>query len=154
MKKIFILLVFLMVSASSFTVLSLDKYSSKTKHIEIKGEVNLPSIYEVAQDATVFDVIEIAGGLTINASVESINQNKNLINNEVIVIPKKSETKLISINSASIEELDSLKGIGPSTAQRILDFRVQTPFGKIEDIMQVKGIKEGLFNKIKDQICL
>ena len=60
---------------------------------------------------------------------------------------------LININTADSEELQSIPGIGPSKAQLIIDYRTQSGyFSKPEDIMLIKGIKEGLFNKIKDRI--
>ncbi len=61
----------------------------------------------------------------------------------------------VSINTGDIEALSSLKGIGESRAQDIIDFRKENgPFKKLEDIMQVKGIKDSLFKKIKDDIVL
>ena len=58
----------------------------------------------------------------------------------------------IDINKASIEQLDSLKGIGHSKAVAIIEYRKQHPFTKIEDIMKVKGIGKKLFEKMKDEI--
>ena len=71
-----------------------------------------------------------------------------------VVIPKIKEIKHISLNSATSEELQTLPGIGPSIAQRIIDYRQENTFQTLEQIKDVKGIGEALFNKIKDKICL
>lgn len=60
----------------------------------------------------------------------------------------------IDLNSAALEELMTLNGIGESRAKAIIEYRTQSPFTKIEDIMQIPGIKEGIFSKIKDQITV
>lgn len=65
------------------------------------------------------------------------------------------ENELININTASLEELDSLPGIGPSIAQRIIDYRDQNgPFAAIEDILNVSGIGPSTFDQIKDLITV
>ena len=62
---------------------------------------------------------------------------------------------LVNINSAGLDELDTLPGVGPSTAQAILDDRTQNgPFASVEDIMRVSGIGEKKFEKLKDLICV
>ena len=68
--------------------------------------------------------------------------------------PKKEETKtsIININTASLEELSTLKGIGSKKAQKIIEYRTKTPFKTKEQIMEVSGIGESLYNKIKDNI--
>jgi competence protein ComEA len=66
-----------------------------------------------------------------------------------------SSTQKININTASKEELTTLSGIGESRAKQIVAYREENGnFGKIEDIMNVSGIKEGIFNKIKDDITV
>ena len=68
--------------------------------------------------------------------------------------PKKEKTKtsIININTASLEELSTLKGIGSKKAQKIIEYRTKTPFKTKEQIMEVSGIGESLYNKIKDNI--
>ncbi len=68
--------------------------------------------------------------------------------------PALAPGEKVNINTASKEELDRLPGIGPAKAQAILDYRAQHRFDTIEDIMKVKGIKEGEFGKIKDLITV
>lgn len=60
----------------------------------------------------------------------------------------------IDLNSATMEELMTLNGVGESRAKAIIEYRARSPFEKIEDIMQIPGIKEGIFSKIKDQITV
>lgn len=77
------------------------------------------------------------------ADINSGNDNRN------------STVKRININTAGISELCTLKGIGPSKAQKIIDFRnINGPFSCIEDIMKIPGIKEGVFRKISESICV
>jgi len=65
----------------------------------------------------------------------------------------ENSSSLIDLNTASLEELQTLKGIGPSKAKAIIDYREQYGgFMQKEEIMQVKGIGEGIYNKIKDAI--
>ena len=72
----------------------------------------------------------------------------------MLVIPQKRAQKRISLNTASAEELDALSGVGPAIAQRIIAYRQQKPFETIEEIMEVKGIGEKMFEKIKEEIML
>ena len=152
-----------------------------TLMIDIKGEVNSPGCYEVDSDKRVKDVIELAGGLTPDASTDGINLSAKLYDEMVIVIDKKEEVQKvetdnrivttkktetkksstpvvsgkISINKASVKELTSLRGIGESKAKSIVEYRTTNgPFQSIEDIKKVKGIGDSIFAKIKDNITL
>lgn len=69
-------------------------------------------------------------------------------------IVEKQASGLININTADAAELMKLKGVGEKTAEKIIEYRVQTPFEKPEDIMNVKGIGEKKFEDIKDHICV
>ena len=156
MKKVGFLCLFICIGLCYQPIqpISMDSYTSDVKTIEIKGAVQNPGVYEVAWSATIQDVIQEAGGLLENAETSSINLSKDIENEGVIVIAEKQEKACISINTATLEELDSLTGIGPSLAQRIIDYRNDSTFSNIEDLMEVKGIKEKLFEKIKGSICL
>lgn len=82
------------------------------------------------------------------------NPDMILKHNDIIVLYPIND-KRISINQASLEELESLPGIGPSIASKIIDYRNENGFfQKLEDIMLIKGIKLSIFNKIKDLIRL
>lgn len=132
----------------------LSQYQSAYKVIEVKGEVQYPGIYEVAYDASIEDVLQEAGGVLNSGDTSHLNLTTNIENHGVIVVKKASEPKKISINTATAEELDQLSGIGPAIAKRIIEHRQSHPFSSLEELMEVKGIGEKLFAKIKDEICL
>ena len=134
--------------------IDMTQFQTDTKKVEIKGEVRSPGVYEVDWNATVADVLKEAGGSLENADISSINLSRNIENEAVIVVDKKQEEKKISINSATIEELDELPGLGPSNAQRIVEYRNHHSFQTLEDLKEVKGIGDKLFQKIKDRIML
>lgn len=140
--------------------------------IHVSGAVEKPGLYKLSSDSRVNDALVSAGGLSADADREWFNESVNLaqklsdgvklyipFQRESILTPGTGvkETNIfsqetqgkININSASVSQLDSLSGIGPAYAQRIIDSR---PFNKIEDIIKVPGIGEGTFEKIKDQI--
>ncbi|MDH6366777.1 MULTISPECIES: ComEA family DNA-binding protein [unclassified Breznakia] len=155
MKKILLIgafLLFLFWNKNSYV--DLEDYQSKEIEVEIKGEVLHPGVYQLPYNAKTKQLVEKAQPLE-HADTSTLNLSKQLRHEDVIVIPAKSERQKISINAGSIEELASLPGIGPATAQKIVDYRNEHgAFQNVEDIMQVKGIKEKLFLKIKDYICL
>lgn len=135
--------------------ISLELASPALKRVEIKGEVQNPGTYRMKWDATLDDLIQEAGGLLDTADPSSLSLIQNVDPDSTIFIPSAKQTEQqISINTASKEELCRLKGVGPSLAQRIIDYRSQKPFSSLEEIMQVKGIGEKLFAKFKEQIRL
>ena len=154
MKKVLIVSCLLLLFYGRYEPVDLTTTQRKTKQIEVKGEVEHPGVYTVDIHADTGEVLKKAGGLKKGADVSGINQTQDLSDHSVLVIGKQQEQKKISINSATEKELQTLTGIGASMAQRIIAYRSQQPFQTIEDIMKVKGIKEKLFAKIKEQITL
>lgn len=136
--------------------------------IDIQGEVVSPGVYKFKVGEKILDAINYAGGLKESADSNYIancfNLAEKLKDQQKIIIPAKNanktcgsnisnqnSTKKISLNNSSLTELDSLPGIGPSTAQKIIDAR---PYSHINDLKEVSGIGESTFNNIKDLIDL
>lgn len=127
--------------------------------IDLKGEVNYPGVYSVTSGETLYELITLAGGLTLMASTENINLTKILTENQMITIPKKSisisNSSLININTADVTTLCILPGIGNSKANAIINYRNNNGlFQSIEDITNVSGISNEIFKKLKDYICV
>ncbi|MBD5465619.1 MAG: ComEA family DNA-binding protein [Lachnospiraceae bacterium] len=140
--------------------------------VHVCGAVLVPGVYELPEDARAFLAIEKAGGFLEDAYEEALNLAKPLEDGEQLFIPtleeweqgkgtaaagmeeeKATEDGLININTASKEELCTLPGVGESRAESIVSYReANGGFLTIEEIMNVTGIKEGLFGKIKDKI--
>ena len=122
--------------------------------VEIQGEVENPGVYTLDNGSTYKDIFELALPLD-DSDISSYSLQTTLYNKQLIIINKKLDEQLISINTATLKQLCSLPGIGEKTAQRIIDYRENvSSFLKIEDIMQVKGIGKNKFNKIKQFITL
>lgn len=129
----------------------------------VSGAVATPGLYEIEENATVGNLIALAGGLLPYADVDSLNMAESVSggdhvhvifnfhgNPEMLLRGKK-----ININTATIKDIDTLPGIGPATAKRIEEYRNQKgPFTSIEGIKEVKGIGDGLFKKIHDKITI
>ena len=137
-----------------------------TIKVYISGAVNFPGTYEIPADSRVEQALEYAGGLTEEANLERINLAKRLKDGSQINAPSKSRSRStatanrtantgpVNINTATVAELDSLPGIGPATAQKIVDYRQGHRFQTKEDLMQVKGIGPAKFGQIKESITI
>ncbi|MBR1391512.1 MAG: helix-hairpin-helix domain-containing protein [Lachnospiraceae bacterium] len=132
-------------------------------YVYICGEVVSPGVYELPEGARICDVMEAAGGLTQEAAVEGINQAQKVSDGEMIRIPNAQEAAerqsaqqqdpRLDINTATEEQLKNLPGIGQAKAESIVAYREEHgAFTKIEELMNISGIKEGVFDKIKDSI--
>ncbi len=140
--------------------------------IYVCGAVNNPGVYEIAEGSRVCDAFAAAGGLTEEAAGDYWNQARLLSDGEMIYVPTKEEAKerapeevfnqntdetndKININTATKESLMTLPGIGEAKAERIIAYRQEHgAFSSIEEIMEVEGIKEGMYEKIKDYIVI
>lgn len=138
--------------------------------IDIAGEVVKPGVYKLEKGAVLDEVLVMAGGLGPKADQDWIEKNLNkaekLYDGQKIYIPNKTTsgvavlgvsaaTNIIRINTASVEDLDKLEGVGPAIAQRIVDYRTKSGgFKSVEEIKLVPGIGDKMFEKIKDEIQL
>lgn len=146
--------------------------------LHITGEVNSPGIIEIEEGSRLANAIEAAGGLTENADINKINlayvvkdgQKINIpnvnsvdtssyitedIGENIIIEDINSNTNLVNINTATQTELETLTGIGPSTALKIIKYREENgKFTTIEDIKNVPGIGDSKFESIKEEICV
>ncbi len=156
MKKIIIILILIVCYFQKYEYVDLSEFKSESITVEVKGEVEKPGVYELAYQSTIKDAIDAAQGVKSGANTDTINMNQIVTHNEVIVVDQKNDQVVqVSLNAATLEQLTSIKGIGPSTAQKIIDYRNENGlFKRIEDIMNVKGIKQKLFDKIKDSLRL
>lgn len=124
--------------------------------VEISGQVNKPGKYKVHIGDDLFSLVEKAGGLTEFADQESVDLYYGLTELDLkIYIPKDNGGNKISINTADLETLQILPGIGESTALKIIDYRnTNGDFILIDHIKRVNGIGDSVFNKIKDFITV
>ncbi|MGL4772471.1 MAG: helix-hairpin-helix domain-containing protein [Clostridium sp.] len=141
--------------------------------VEIKGEVKKPDVYKLEDGSIINDLIDKAGGITENADISNINRAEKLQNNKCIVINSKEDVEtgdinssimvgsnqvhnksdIININTATLAELDTLPGIGPVTAEKIIQYREENGgFKNIEELMNVDRIGSKSFEKLRDKI--
>ncbi|XMB85132.1 ComEA family DNA-binding protein [Mycoplasmatota bacterium WC44] len=125
--------------------------------VDIKGEIEKPGVYRVSSETRIFEIIELAGGITNNASLNGINLSQK-VEDEMIINVLEFEDKshnYISINNASLTELMTLPKLGESKAQAIINYREKNgAFKKKEDVMLVTGIGEGIYASIEDFISI
>ena len=138
--------------------------------VYVCGSVKKPGVYELAKEARIVSAIAAAGGFTKNASREGVNQAEHVKDGQQIYVPSHKEAKKqqkvssekgassdgrVNLNTASKEELMKLSGIGEAKASDIISYREENgSFEKPEDIMKIRGIKQGIYSKIKDMITV
>jgi competence protein ComEA len=145
--------------------------------VHVIGAVPRPGLYELPEGSRVQDAVDAAGGLLSEADPDAINLAAILEDGQQIDVPygtgqESSELPelpgqpgestqsdeagdLVNINTAALDELDNLPGIGPTTAQNILDYRDENgPFAQIEDLLNVPGVGLTTFENIKDLITV
>ena len=137
--------------------------------VDIKGAVKNPGVYQMKVGDRVKDALDAAGGLTEEADSQKVNLAKRLEDQMVIVVPKvgeeseeiptgetrKEATKegKVNINTAMVEELKTLKGVGEKKAEAIIEYRKKNgSFQTKEDLMKVRGIGKKLFESFQERI--
>ena len=160
------------------TIINEDSIDRNKIIVEIKGEVAKPDVYQLEEGSIIKDLIDMAGGVTEEADLSRINRAEELLNHELIIIGNiNDETEssvvqnnstyssngnnsdkvstLININTADLEQLKEITGIGNIKAQSIIDYREAIGgFKSLEELKNVDGIGDKTFEKIKEQITL
>lgn len=136
--------------------------------VHVCGAVSCPGVYELSEGDRVLDAVKAAGGFSEDAAQDALNLAQEVEDGSRIRIPTESEAESgsqafwpseddgkINLNTAGTSELTSLSGIGESRAEDILSYRQEHgPFQSIEEIKNVPGIKDTIFEKIKDDITV
>jgi competence protein ComEA len=142
--------------------------------VDVAGWVKRPGVYEFRQGDRVIDAIRMAGGGKSGADLAAINLAALLTDGQQIVVLKKGSTgtgasgggsggapgpggaePLVNLNTATLDQLESLPGIGPALGQRILDYRQEHgPFRSVEDLLNVSGIGEKRLGDLRSKVSV
>lgn len=149
---IFLMSILLIISIK-FQPIDINSYSKNFIKIEVKGAIENPGFYTLEKGSTFNDLL-IKLKINEDADLSSFNKQLLLSDKDVINIPVVTSVKLISINSATLQELITLPGIGETTANRIIEYRSLNLFKSIEELKNVKGIGDAKYEALCHLICL
>ena len=133
--------------------------------VHVTGAVATPGVYTFKNGDRVEDAVAAAGGATADGNPNALNLAARLVDGQQVAVPRTGEPtspaaagsapRRVSINTATLAELDTLPGVGPATGQKIIDYRARNgPFLRIEDLLDLKLVPAATFNQIKDLITL
>ena len=132
-------------------------------YVHVVGEVEQPGVYQLPSNSRLFDAIFAAGGFTLKADQGSVNLARQISDGEQIVVlikgvassPAGAKSSIISLNRGSQAELETLPGVGPTLAARMIDWRTTNGgFKSVDDLKKVSGIGPKLFAQIKPKVSL
>lgn len=143
----------------------IESSQSKMLLVHVAGEVKRPGVYPVIDGSRVVDAISAAGGAKKGVDLSVINLARKVVDGEQIYLGEKREsqkrnnsksfTGTVYVNRASVSQFDSLSGIGPVLAKRIVDYRsANGPFVDIADIQKVPGIGAKTYERVKSRLSL
>lgn len=158
-------------SASNFPKESIVSPKENLIAVDIAGAVNKSGVIKVQEGTILEDVVKLAGGFSSNSNQEYISKNINLakkvsdgmkiyipfkgeqgiVSQESGVLSATTSKKEININSSTQADLESLTGIGPATAQKIISGR---PYQKVDELLNKKIVPKATFEKIKDSLTI
>lgn len=137
--------------------------------VDVAGWVRRPGVYEFAEGARVIDAIDAAGGARPGAVLSSLNLAAPLVDGtQILVVRQGADVPapieggggvvaggLVNVNTATLDQLDTLPGIGPVTAQAIIDYRTESgPFTSVDQLDDVSGIGEVTLAEIQDLVTV
>jgi competence protein ComEA len=141
--------------------------------VHVAGAVHRPGVYRLRASSRVDDAVRLAGGATRRADLAGLNLAANVEDGRQVLVPERVTTGAsavaaasasegaapagaglpVNLNTATLEQLDVLPGIGPAMAQRILEYReANGGFGSVEELTDVPGIAEGRMAALRDQV--
>jgi competence protein ComEA len=138
--------------------------------VDVAGAVNHPGVYRLSSSARVADALKRAGGATHRADLSQINRAAKLEDGRQILVPARAPRAArgstapatsapaapeqpVNLNTATLEQLDTLDGVGPATAQKILDYRTEHGgFGSIDELDQIPGIGEKRLAALREHV--
>lgn len=136
--------------------------SSGTVVVAVSGKVRRPGLVRLPAEARVADAIEAAGGAIPGTDMAMVNLARKLVDGELIVVGaaassgvSPSGSALVNLNTATMEQLQTLPGVGPVLAQRIVDYRDQHGgFQTVADLRKVTGIGDARYNDLKARVTV
>jgi competence protein ComEA len=144
---------------------SSDSEGGRSVVVHVAGAVRRPGVYRMRSSARVDDAVGRAGGATRRADLSQVNLAAQVEDGRQVLVPEKvragapaaaGETAPdvpLNLNTATLEQLDELDGIGPATAQSILDYRDEHGgFGSVEELGEVPGIGEVRLASLREQV--
>lgn len=133
--------------------------------VHVAGEVASPGIYELQAGSRVRDAIEAAGGARDSADLDALNLAALISDGEKVLVPVKGEIPVtvagstppgkVNLNTATVDQLEALPGVGPVLAQRIVEHRQRKGrFTSVKQLLEVEGIGEKKYAAMKDQVTV
>ncbi len=136
--------------------------------VDVAGEVRHPGVYRMAAGTRVEDALKRAGGATPHGDLSQLNRAAKLEDGRQILVPRRAPkaragvaaaapastpVQPVDLNTATLEQLDTLDGVGPTTAQKIIDFRTaHGGFGSVDELDQIPGIGEKKLAALREQV--
>jgi competence protein ComEA len=131
--------------------------------VHVAGEVREPGVFRLPLGSRVTDAVQRAGGATADASLDSVNLAAELADGQQVVVPGDSPTAAaagtaptegpIGLGTATVEQLDTIEGIGPVTAEKIIEFRSQNGgVSSVEDLDQISGIGPATMEALRSSL--
>ncbi len=146
---------------------------AKAVFVHVAGAVGRPGLYELPEGARVNDAVEAAGGATGKADLDGLNLASRVKDGDKVLVPSRvpaggppggapgasgtpaARGGLVNLNAATLADLETLPGVGPALAQRIIDYRTEHGgFRRVEDLMEVAGIGPKTYEDIKDRVTV
>jgi competence protein ComEA len=144
--------------------------AAKAVVVDVVGAVRRPGLYRLTEGARIADALDRAGGATPRAQLELVNLAAPIADGEQIVVPRRgaaaptaaggsgtasgTPTGPVHLNTATLEQLDALPGVGPVTAQKILDYRQEHgAFGSVDELDAIPGIGPARLGQLRELVA-